>query len=207
MVSKELKRFYDDNPLLYGPAGREDLEQLSSILELYPESVRLLSDREAVELPFFECQRCGRCCARVKYVTVSHKDVKRWVSQRRPDIIDSLVIDGRRRPLMAARGKKAIEVAKAEARSLLQGTENEHIFEILYLTALVECAVYVKRNDGACAFLIEDGGAAACSIHDTRPRVCEKFPYYMGRYTDRRLLKEDSFCPELREIAKKGQKK
>jgi|GEM_PF-3185600 len=200
MVSKELKRFYDDNPLLYGPAGRKDLEQLSSIFELYPESVRLLSDREAVELPSFECQRCGQCCARVKYVTVSHEDVKRWVSQQRLDILDSLVIDGRRKPLMAARGKEAIEAAKIEAGPL---SGDGRIFEILYLTALVECAVYIKRRDGACAFLIDDGGVAACNIHDTRPRVCEKFPYYLGKYTDRRLLKEDSFCPSLRDIAKK----
>jgi len=200
MVSKELKRFYDDNPLLYGPAGREDLEQLSSIFELYPDSVRLLSDREAVELPSFECQRCGQCCARVKYVTVSHEDVKRWVSRKRSDILDKLVVDGRRKPLMAARGKEAIRVAKIEARSL---SDDEHSFEILYLTALVECAVYIKRLDRACFFLIDDGGVAACSIHDTRPRVCEKFPYYLGKYTDRRLVKEDSFCPSLREIAKK----
>lgn len=207
MVSKELKRFYDDNPVLYGQACREDLDQLTSICELYPESVRLLSDREAVELADFECWRCGRCCEAVKYVTVSHGDVIRWVSQQRQDILDSLVIDRRRRPLMAYRGKAAIESAKAEAQSLLESArlscDYEQAFELLYLTRLVECTVYVGRRDGACTFLIKDEGVPSCSIHDTRPRVCEKFPYYIGRYTDSRLLNKDGFCPSLREISRK----
>lgn len=203
MDSKELRRFYDDNPILYGHAGREDLEQLSGIYELYPTSVRLLGDREAVELPYFECRRCGRCCVAVKYVTVSHDDVERWISQKRPDILGELVIDRRRTPMLAMR-KGRIGAAKAAARSLLEnaGPDPEHAFELLYVTMLLECAVYVKRRDGACTFLEKDGGLAACAIQGTKPRVCEKFPYYIGKYTDGRLLKEDSFCPSLRELSK-----
>jgi Fe-S-cluster containining protein len=203
MVPEELQRFYDDNPLLYGRANPEDLDQLSSICELYPDSARLLTDREAVKLPHFECKRCGTCCARVKYVAVSHEDVKRWVSQKRPDILDALVIDRRRTPLLATR-KVKIEAAKARSRSLLASAEidSEHAFELLYVTMLLECAVYIKRRDGACAFLAYKGSTAACGIQGTKPRVCEKFPYYMGKYTDGRLLKEDSFCPSLRELAK-----
>ncbi len=203
MVPEELQRFYSDNPLVYGSASREDLEQLSGIYELYPDSIRLLSDREAVELPNFECKRCGTCCARVKYVPVSHEDVKRWVSQKRLDILDALAIDRRRTPLLAAK-KNAIEAAKDGARSLLEsaGLDSEHAFELLYVTTLLECAVYVKRRDGACAFLAYEGSAAACGIQGTKPRVCEKFPYYMGKYTDGRLLKEDSFCPSLSEYSR-----
>jgi Fe-S-cluster containining protein len=203
MVSEELQRFYDDNPLLYGRANPEDLDQLSSICELYPDSARLLTDREAVELPHFECRRCGACCAAVKYVTVSHGDVKRWVSQKRLDILRALVIDKRRTPLLAMK-KKAIGAAKDGARSLLEsaGLDSEHAFELLYVTTLLECAVYVKRRDGACAFLAYEGSAAACGIQGTKPLVCEKFPYYMGKYTDGRLLKEDSFCPSLSEYSR-----
>ncbi len=207
-IPGEIKRFYDDNPLLYRQACREDLLQLSGIYELYPDSVRLLTDREAVEMTSFECQRCGRCCEIVRYVTVSHDDVKRWVLQQRPDILDSLAIDHRRTPLMASRQKEAVAASKAEARSLMEraGMEHERAYELLYVTGLVECSVYVNRKNSSCTFLTEQDGIASCAIHDTRPRVCEKFPFYIGRYTDSRLLKEDSFCPSLRDISKKMKK-
>ncbi len=207
MVSEDLRRFFDDNPLLYGRACREDLDQLSRICELYPDVARLLGDGEAVELPVFECHRCGRCCSSVRFIPVCYKDVRRWTAQRREDILDSLAIDRRRTPLLAMR-RGAIEAAKVEARALLaeSGLEGERFFELLYVTGLLECAVYVKRNDGACTFLRYEGGRAACAIQDTKPRVCEKFPYYIGKYTDGRLLKEDGFCPSLGEIAKKRKK-
>ncbi len=205
MASEELRRFYDDNPLVYGQASPEDLGQLSCIRELYPDAVRLLGDHEAAELPVFECRRCGACCAAVKYVTVCHGDVKRWVKEKRLDILEALVVDRRRTPLLALR-KGRVEAARAGAMSLLEsaGLGSGHAFELLYVTMLLECAVYVKRRDGACTFLEKDNGRAACAIQDTKPRVCEKFPYYIGKYTDGRLLKEDSFCPSLRAIAKKG---
>ncbi len=205
MVSGELRRFWENNPLVYGSASPEDLEQLSGIYELYPDRVRLLSDREAVELPRFECRRCGACCAGVKYVAVCRADVERWVSQRRLDILGALAIDRRRTPLLAAR-KGEIGAAKAQARSLLEsaGLDSEHAFELLYVTAVLECAVYVKRRSGACTFLTYEGGMAACAIQDTKPRVCEKFPYYIGKFTDGRILKEDSFCPSIRDLTKKA---
>jgi len=211
MLPGELRRFFSDNPMLYGTACHEDLDQLSSIQELYPDSVRLLSDGKAIKLSSFECKRCGRCCSSIKYITVSHEDVNRWVAEQRGDILDRLVIDRRRTPLMASRGIGNIEAAKARAGSLLDGIrpreENERTFELLYLTALLECVVYINRKDGACTFLSEDDGRAECMIYDTRPRVCKKFPYYIGEYTDSRLLKEDSFCPELSDIAKSWNKK
>jgi Fe-S-cluster containining protein len=208
MAPEDLWRFYDDNPLVYGCARPEDLKQLAGIHELYPESIRLLSDREAVELPHFECRRCGACCATVKYVTVYHEDVKRWVSQKRLDILGALAIDRRRTPLLAVR-KGGAAAAKAEARSLLEsaGMDSKHTYELIYVTKLLECAVYVKRRGGACTFLSFEGNTAACAIQATKPRVCEKFPYYIGKFTDGRLLKEDSFCPSLRALAKAMVKK
>ncbi len=198
-------RFFNDNPLLYGRACREELDQLCGICELYPDSVRLLTDTMAVELPGFECLRCGRCCSSVRFISVCHGDVKRWVMQKRADILEQLVVDRRRTPLIAMR-RDVVEAAKEEARALLSGAglDGERFFELLYVTGLLECAVYVKRKDGACIFLQDDKGRAACAIQDTKPRVCDKFPYYIGKYTDGRLLKEDSFCPSLAEIAKKG---
>ena len=184
------------------------MDQLSRIHELFPDSVRLLSDREAVELPSFECVRCGRCCSSVRYITVCHEDARRWVRQKRTDILESLAIDRCRTPLLAMY-KDSIEDAKAGARSLLAeaGLDDEHAFRVLYVTKLLECTVYVARTNGACTFLRDDNGKAACAIQDTKPRVCDKFPYYIGKYTDSRLLKEDSFCPSLKAIAEKQNKK
>lgn len=207
MVSEGLRLFFQDNPLLYGHVAGEELAQLARIHELYPDAVRLLSDSEAVYLPDFECRRCGRCCSSVKYITVSHGDVKRWVGGKRLDILESLAIDRRRMPLLALR-KEAFGAARAEARSWMAeaGLDDEHIFQLFYVTGLLECAVYVKRKDGACIFLRDDKGMAECAIQDTKPRVCEKFPYYLGKYTDGRLLREDSFCPSLKDKAKKLKK-
>jgi Fe-S-cluster containining protein len=194
--------------VLYGHADSRELGRLAGIHELYPDVVRLLADTEAVELPGFTCRRCGNCCSTVKYVTVCHEDVKRWVCHKRADILDRLAIDRRRTPLLALK-KHGIPEARAEARSLLDdsGLRNGRAFELLYVTALLECAVYVGRKGGACAHLTHESGTFSCAIQDTKPEVCEKFPFYIGRYTDGRLIKEDSFCPSLRQIAiqkKKG---
>jgi Fe-S-cluster containining protein len=208
MTIEELRRFYSENPLLYADAPPEDLEQLSRIYEFYPDSVRLLSDREAVRLPGFECRRCGACCASIKYITVCFSDVKRWVGQKRWDILEELDIDRTITPLLAACGKTALDAAKMEADAVLEGLDvpgRERVRELLFVTGSLESAVYVARKDNACAFLIQDG-PATCAIHDTKPRVCGKFPYYIGPFTDGRLVKEDSFCPTLREIAIKSKK-
>ena len=164
----------------------------------------MLSDSEAIELPDFKCLRCGECCSTVKDVTACHEDVKRWVSQRRQDVLDKLVIDRRKTPLMALR-TESIEASRAEARVTLDAGEltSEHVFELLYVTGLLECAVYLKQRDNVCTFLREKDGLFTCEIQSTKPLVCGKFPYYIGHYTDGRLIKEDSFCPTLREIAKK----
>lgn len=206
MTSEGLRQFFSENPILYGTAHAEDKAQLSRIYELYPDSVRLLSDREAVKLDHFGCRRCGACCASIKYITVCFSDVKRWVAQKRPDILDALDIDRTITPMLATRGKDAIAMARSDADRILAGfdvPDGERIHELLYITKLLESAVYVSRKNNACIFLEEKNGLFTCKIHDTKPRVCNKFPYYIGHFTDSRLLKEDSFCPTLREIAEK----
>jgi Fe-S-cluster containining protein len=208
MTIEELRQFYSENPLLYGDAPPEDTAQLSRIYEFYPDSVRLLTDREAVRLAGFECRRCGACCASIKYITVCFSDVKRWVEQRRWDILEELDIDRTVTPLLANCGKKVLMSAKKEAEAVLEGLDvpdRVRVRELLFITGSLESAVYVSRKNNACAFLINDG-LATCTLHDTKPRVCGKFPYYIGHFTDGRLIKEDSFCPTLREIAKKDKK-
>lgn len=206
MVSGDLEKFFCDNPLLYGHVSAEDIEQLSRIYKMYPDHVRLLGDREAVKLDHFNCERCGTCCTSIKYITVCHSDVKRWVSHKRWDILEKLDIDRRRTPLLASCGADAITSAKRAAYNALDMPDlpdRERVHELLYLTDLLESAVYVARKNGACAFFQEKEGLSTCRIHDTKPRVCQKFPYYIGQYTDYRLIGKDSFCPSLRKIAEK----
>ena len=157
MTIEELRRFYSDNPLLYANAPREDLTQLSRIYEFYPDSVRLLSDREAIRLDGFECRRCGACCASIKYITVCYSDVKRWVEQKRWDILEELDIDRTITPLLAACGKNALERAKKEADAALEGRDvpgRERVRELLFITRSLESAVYVARKNNSCTFLI-----------------------------------------------------
>lgn len=208
MDNTELEGFFWDNAGLYAAASEEDMEQLKKISVLYPDSVRLLRVEDAVPAAGFTCRRCGACCSEVKFVPVSRSDVLRWISQARWDVIDRLVVDRRRTPLMAIWGPEAIAATKEKARAALEGIEidedrRRRVTEILYVTDLVECAVYVDRDWGHCAFFSAEGNT--CLIHDTRPRVCEKFPMYVGTYTDARLLKV-SFCPGLRELAEKNNK-
>ena len=204
MTTEELKRFFEENPLLYTTAPPEDLVQLSRIYDQYPDSVRLLSDGEAVKLDSFDCRRCGACCATVKYITVCYSDVRRWLDQKRWDIIEELAIDRTATPLLAYYGKAALMGARAEADAVLRGVDSpcsDRLHELLYITKLLESAVYVNRKNNACTFLDDEGGICSCRIHDTTPRVCQKFPYYLGSYTDGRLIHKDSFCPSLRNIA------
>ncbi len=203
--NEELEGFFWDNAGLYAAASSEDLEQLKKISMLYPDSVRLLRESDALSAADFACKRCGACCSEVKFIPVSHSDVLRWIQKARWDILDRLVIDRRRTPYMAIWGREAIAATKEKARSALETIDMDEgrrcrAAELLYVTDLVECAVYVAREWGHCVFY--SGETNACQIHDTKPRVCEKFPYYVGTYTDARLLKV-GFCPGLCELAEK----
>ena len=203
MTEAELEEFFKVNARLYAGASAEDLEQLRKISALYPGQARLLPEAEAVDAAGFACQRCGACCSAVRYVPVCHGDVLRWLGQERWDILDRLAIDRRRTPLMAVWGREAVAAARDRAQ-LAAGSAPEdrrdRLTELLYVTDLVECAVYAGREDNRCAFFAQDG--SVCGIHDTKPRVCDKFPFYAGRYTDARLLQRD-FCPGLKALAKK----
>jgi len=206
MDHTELEGFFWDNAGLYTAASGEDMEQLKKISMLYPDRVRLLRESDVVPAEGFACQRCGACCSEVKFIPVSHADVRRWVAQARWDVLDRLVVDRRRTPLMAVWGREAIAATKEKARVALEKAEvdedrRRRAVEILYVTDLVECAVYVDRDWGHCAFFT--GEDNSCQIHDIRPRVCEKFPFYIGTYTDARLLKI-GFCPGLKELAEKN---
>jgi Fe-S-cluster containining protein len=200
-----IESFLGDNARIYSTASAEDIDQLKKISMLYPDNVRLLRESDAVPAEGFVCKRCGACCSEVRFIPVSHGDVLRWVAQARWDVFDRLVVDRRRTPLMAVWGREAIVSAKEKARAIVADVEldddrRRQVTEILYVTDLLECAVHVDRDWGHCAFF--SGEDNACLINETKPRVCEKFPFYVGSYTDARLLKV-SFCPGLKELAEK----
>lgn len=209
MDNAELASFFGINTGLYSAASGEDMEQLKKINMLYPDNVRLLRQSDALSAAGFTCKRCGACCSEVRFVPVSHGDALRWVAEERWDVFDRLVVDRRRTPLVAVWGREAIASAKEKASELLADLELEddrrrRVTEILYVTDLLECAVYVGRDWGHCAFY--SGEDNACRINGTKPRVCEKFPFYVGSYVDARLL-QVSFCPGLRELGEKQPEK
>lgn len=205
MPDVELEVFFRDNAKLYSAASAEDLEQLRKISLLYPDRVKLLRDDDAVEIEGFNCLRCGSCCSTVKFIPVCHSDVLRWLEQKRWDVFNRLAVDRRRTPLMAIWGREAVAAARQHAMDQLEQHEvpEEHrprVMEILYVTDLVESVVYTAREAGCCIFFDENG--ATCAIHDTKPKVCEKFPFYVGKYTDPGLLKRN-FCPAIKALARK----
>ncbi|HMK46737.1 MAG TPA: YkgJ family cysteine cluster protein [Methanocella sp.] len=202
MYHAEIEEFFRRNPGVYTEASEDDLEQLRRIHNLYPDKVRLLAEGEAVDASRFECRRCGTCCSTVRFIPVCHADAQRWVMQKRWDILERLVIDRARTPLMAIWGKGAITMARDRAAAATEGIDmaaplRRLVTHILYVTDLVESAVYTGREDNRCVFL--SGDSHTCIIHDTKPRVCEKFPFYVGKYTDPKLL-EQEFCPGLKSL-------
>ena len=202
MSHAEIEEFFRQNPGIYAAACEDDLDQLRRIYELYPDQVRLLKEGEALEISSFECRRCGNCCTSVRFITVCHGDVLRWIAERRWDILERLVVDRTKTPLMAIWGKESITKARAKAAALLEGTELDdtsrcHITQVLYVTDLVESVVYTVRENNRCTFFSDESNG--CTIHDTKPRVCEKFPYYIGKYTDPKLIGCD-FCPGLKDL-------
>jgi Fe-S-cluster containining protein len=207
-----LKRFIDENPGVYKGISEYELKQLIRIYNFYPDSVRLLRDEDAVQALHFKCKMCGECCSSVKFITVSYRDVKRWLGHNRWDILSGLTIDKRKTPLLASLKKEDIMSSKINAEKMLNGcpvNDNElieHCFKLLYITDLLENAVYVSRLNNRCIFLSEnDKGNSICMIHETKPEVCEKFPYYTGRLVDKRLLESIGFCPALKQLKNTGQ--
>lgn len=202
-----LRQFFLDNPALYGCAREDELWEIERVHALYPDGARVLGDLDVVLLGTFECRRCGACCSSVRYVPVCSGDIRRWLSQGRTDIISCLAVDRRRTPLLASLGPDMVEAAKrnageeAEAALYAAGHASfktfSHVAETLYLCDLLENVVYVRRENGRCAFMTDDD-KATCAIQETKPRACAKFPYYAGKYVDKRLIQK-GFCPALKE--------
>ncbi|HTX43965.1 MAG TPA: YkgJ family cysteine cluster protein [Methanocella sp.] len=114
----------------------------------------------------FHCERCGACCRRPWRVEASAGDIRRWISEKRLDIVENLVYWPKRgRPRGPAPG---------DARALRTACDGESLEAMLAfaLAASREGALVIAKDAGGCVY--HDG--SGCAIHGTRPGVCARFP-------------------------------
>jgi Fe-S-cluster containining protein len=128
------------------------------------------AERETVA---FDCGRCGNCCRRPWRVEVHLRDVLRWAAEGRHDILASL----ERRPRAPDDAPDGSSPVIRHLASLLAGTDEGRLAKALSIARRLEVSdgCYVLPKKGGCYYLI-DGVTTACSIYDTRPEVCRRFP-------------------------------
>jgi Fe-S-cluster containining protein len=116
----------------------------------------------------FQCERCGACCRRPWRVEASVDDVRRWISEKRLDILENLQYAPKRGPPQG--------LAPGEAGSLetmCAGLPESLVATLAFaLAASREGALVIAKNAGGCVY--HDGGE--CAIYETRPGVCARFP-------------------------------
>lgn len=119
----------------------------------------------------FRCERCGSCCRRAWRIEVSVYDIQRWITEKRPDIVESLEYLPKRGP---PAGLTPCEVRSLEmmCSGLLEMDESLTARLAFAFGASRDGAMVIPKNDDGCAY--HDG--AGCTIYDTRPEVCARFP-------------------------------
>lgn len=115
--------------------GRFSTEELYTAYEAYVTCPALRGGGS------FYCMRCGACCRRQWRIEVSGADVRRWIAEKRLDILGSLKCSPRKGPPGA-------------------------------LAASRHGALVMPKDKWGCAYY--DG--SGCTIYDTRPGVCARFP-------------------------------
>lgn len=152
----------------------------------------------------FECQRCGKCCSN-HTIFVTIEDLRRWIKERRTDILKELVADkGFNQNLRATETRIEItdeDCLKLKIENEKQGIRTEDVLflnETLgdgvmskILSAMIIEKKYLKKeNEGnplritdfsgllvICPFLKSKYGKhpAECLIHDTKPKNCRDY--------------------------------
>ncbi len=141
--------------------GRLSVEELYSAYEAYV-TCPALRERGA-----FQCKRCGSCCRRPWRIEPSVDDVRRWISEKRLDIIENLVYAPKRGP---PQGLTPLEAEALEA--MCSDDEYTAATFAFALAASAESALIVAKDLEICSYY--DG--FGCAIYDTRPGVCARFP-------------------------------
>ncbi len=121
----------------------------------------------------FDCARCGNCCRRPWRVEVDLLDALRWIDEERFDILASL----EPRPWGQDDEPDVDSIIVRQLAGRLAGEDDARITKALSVVSTLagsEGSYVLPKNEG-CGYMIE-GEMASCSIHDTRPEVCRRFP-------------------------------
>jgi Fe-S-cluster containining protein len=121
----------------------------------------------------FDCARCGNCCRRPWRVEVDLLDALRWIDEGRYDILASL----EPRPWGELDEPDIDSNIVRQLAGRLAGEDDERLTTALAVVSTLassEGSYVLPKNEG-CGYMIE-GELASCSIHDTRPEVCRRFP-------------------------------
>jgi Fe-S-cluster containining protein len=128
--------------------------------------------REGAEALGFDCGRCGNCCRRPWRVEAQLHDILRWLDEGRLDILASL--EHRPRKTSCGTADTGLIGQLALKAAGLDGDDLAMTLSIVARSAADE-GCYVLPGENGCRYLI-DGTITACSIYDTRPEVCRRFP-------------------------------
>ena len=104
--------------------------------------------------PEFLCKRCGKCCKENWEITVDfQKDILRWIQEKRFDLLKHVVLN---------------------PKFILSPSRYDNNPQWI-----IDCGhVLFGDESHRCPFLDEslNGHPAGCSIHETRPQACRRFP-------------------------------
>jgi Fe-S-cluster containining protein len=120
-----------------------------------------------------DCGRCGNCCRKPWRVEVDLHDVLRWIDEGRHDILASL----EPRPWGGENEFDTDSVLIRQLATRFAGLDEESLATALAIASSVADSdgSYVLPKKEGCYYLV-DGAVASCSIYDTRPEVCRRFP-------------------------------
>lgn len=142
--------------------GRFSTEELYSAYEAYATCPAFM------KRGVFRCERCGACCRRQWRVEASVHDVRRWISEKRLDILENLKYAPKGCP---PQGLTPGEAGSLEAMG--SGLDEDSLAMLAFaLAASREGALVIAKDAEGCAY--HDG--SGCAIYETRPEVCRRFP-------------------------------
>jgi len=118
----------------------------------------------------FECLQCGNCCRWAGFDYIEIEDRERWINEGRKDIL------------------------KYVGNKITKDNSGEDCYVFTAYSYIPDIRQGIDREP--CVFLRKnDGGKYECSIHDTKPTACKKFP---------RIFFYHPYCNGIRKILGEG---
>jgi hypothetical protein len=117
---------------------------------------------DAIESIGFECTRCGACCTREE---TESGETEPHTATVFPDEVRRLQEAGDG----AGEEREWRDVARPMPYGLSEGEDGPE----------GETFEWALQNDacGDCAFYAEEDGLGACTVHESRPLICETYPF------------------------------